>query len=86
MRRNVCDDSLRVGFYPGADHSHVGFVREFLRYSIYWYSPSLGYIYTHDTGVHPRAMGKKAKGAAGKAKTVTVQTGLTDVNLLPLRA
>jgi hypothetical protein len=31
-------------------------------------------------------MGKKAKGAAGKAKTVMVQTGLTDVNLLPLRA
>ena len=29
-------------------------------------------------------MGKKAKGAAGKAKTVTVQTGLTDVNMLPL--
>ena len=46
----------------------------------------MGYICTHDTGVHPRAMGKKAKGAAGKAKTVTVQTRLTDVNLLPLRA
>ena len=60
VRRNVCDDSLRVGFYPGADHSHVGFGREFLRYILVL--PKFGvYMHPRYRGT-PTCHGKESQG------------------------